>query len=121
GRAPEDGSEIALSLLALSQSGRDVGDNLPVEVGGQVRDLVIVGSYQDVTNGGKTAKATLPTDGNDVMWYMVGVKLASGVDATDKAASYSTEFAPAKVADIEQWRVQTLGPIAEQIMVTAVI
>lgn len=121
GRAPTDESEIALSLLALNQAGRDVGDVLPVAVGGEVRDLTVVGSYQDVTNGGKTAKAMLPTDRDDVMWYMVGVELASGADATDKAAAYSASFAPAKVADIEQWRVQTLGPIAEQIMVTAVV
>ena len=121
GRAPTDASEIAMSLLALSQAGREVGDTLPVRVGGEVRDLTIVGSYQDVTNGGKTAKAVLPTDGEDVMWYMVGVKLVGGVNAADKAASYSAAFAPAKVADIEQWRVQTLGPIAEQIMVTAVV
>jgi putative ABC transport system permease protein len=121
GRAPTDESEIALSLLALNQAGRDVGGVLPVAVGGEVRDLTIVGSYQDVTNGGKTAKAMLPTDRDDVMWYMVGVELAPGADATDKAAAYSDSFAPAKVADIEQWRVQTLGPIAEQIMVTAVV
>lgn len=121
GRAPTEDSEIALSLLALNQAGRDVGDVLPVEVGGTVRDLTVVGAYQDVTNGGKTAKAMLPTDGNDVMWYMVGVELAAGADATAEAASFSESFAPAKVADIEQWRVQTLGPIAEQIMVTAVV
>jgi putative ABC transport system permease protein len=121
GKAPTKESEIALSLLALNQAGRDVGERLPIEVGGQVRDLTIVGSYQDVTNGGKTAKAMLPTDGDDVMWYMVGVELAAAADATDKAATYSAEFTPAKVADIEQWRVQTLGPIAEQIMVTAVV
>src|SRR5690606_10770901 len=37
------------------------------------------------------------------------------------AASYTEDFAPATVADIEQWRVQTLGPIAEQITITAVV
>lgn len=121
GRAPTNASEIALSLLALNQAGRAVGDTLPVEVGGQVRHLRIVGSYQDITNGGKTAKSTLPTDGDDVMWYMAGVELAPGVDATDKAQEYTERLAPAKVADIEQWRVQTLGPIAEQITVTAAV
>jgi putative ABC transport system permease protein len=113
GRAPTDDSEIALSLLALNQAGREVGDTLPVEVGGQVRDLTIVGSYQDITNGGKTAKSSLPTDGNEVMWYMIGVELVPGADAAE-AAAYVDQVAPAKVADIEQWRVQTLGPIADR-------
>lgn len=121
GRAPTDSSEIALSLLALNQAGRVVGDTLPVEVSGQLRDLTIVGGYQDITNGGKTAKSSLPAEGSEVMWYMIGVKLAPGVDVTDKAATYAAELAPAKVADIEQWRVQTLGPIAAQMMVTAVV
>ncbi len=121
GRAPTTASEISLSLLALNQAGRDVGETLPVEVGGQVRDLRIVGSYQDITNGGKTAKSVLPADGGDVMWYMIAVELAPEVAATEKVQEYTEALAPAKVADIEQWRVQTLGPIAEQIMVTALV
>jgi putative ABC transport system permease protein len=121
GRAPANASEIALSLLALNEAGREVGDNLPVDVDGQVRDLAIVGSYQDITNGGKTAKAVLPTDTAEVMWYMIGVELAPGVDAAAKTEAYATQLAPAKVADIEQWRLQTLGPVAEQILLTAVV
>ncbi|MFK5647835.1 FtsX-like permease family protein [Ornithinimicrobium sp. LYQ121] len=121
GRAPVDGTEIALSLLAMNQTGRQVGDTLPVRVGTQTRDLSVVGSYQDITNGGKTAKSVLPTGEDDVMWYMAGVELAPGTDAGDMASAYAAEFAPATVADIEQWRVQTLGPIAEQITITAVV
>lgn len=121
GRAPVDGTEIALSLLAMNQAGRQVGDTLPVQVGTEVRELEVVGSYQDITNGGKTAKSVLPTDADDVMWYMIGVQLAPGADSGEKAAEYADQLAPAKVADIEQWRVQTLGPIAEQITVTAVV
>ncbi|HLS46807.1 MAG TPA: ABC transporter permease [Ornithinicoccus sp.] len=121
GRAPQDGTEIALSLLAMNQAGRQVGDTLPVQVGTEVRELAVVGSYQDITNGGKTAKSVLPTDGAEVMWYTIGVELAPEVDRGDKAAAYSDQLAPAKVADIEQWRTQTLGPIAQQITVTAVV
>ncbi|GAA1750985.1 hypothetical protein GCM10009767_07470 [Kocuria aegyptia] len=121
GRAPTDPSEIALSLLALNEAGRAVGEALPVEVGGQVRELTVVGSYQDVTRGGKTAKAVLPTEGNEVMWYMIGVDLAPGVDPAGKAPAYTAQLAPARVADIEQWRSQTLGPIAGQIALTAAV
>lgn len=119
GRAATDATEITLSLMALDQAGRDVGDTLPVEVGGNVRDLTIVGSYQDITNGGKTAKSVLPTEENDVMRYVVGVALAPGADVTATAQAYGEALAPAKVHDIEQWRVQTLGPIARQMTVTA--
>ncbi|WP_256842135.1 FtsX-like permease family protein [Ornithinimicrobium cryptoxanthini] len=121
GRAPADGTEIALSLLAMNQAGRQVGDTLPVQVGTEVRELAVVGSYQDVTNGGKTAKSVLPTDADDIMWYTVGVELTPEADRGAKVAAYSDQLAPAKVADIEQWRIQTLGPIAQQITVTAVV
>lgn len=119
GHAPTNQSEIALSLLALNQSGREVGDTLPVQVGGQVHDLTIVGSYQDITHGGTTAKSVMPTDGEEVMWYMIGVELAAGTDATATVQAYSDQFAPARVAGIERWRSQTLGPIADQITLAA--
>ncbi|MCH8565025.1 ABC transporter permease [Nesterenkonia sp. LB17] len=121
GRAPVDGTEIALSLLAMNQTGRQVGDTLPVQVGTQERELAVVGSYQDITNGGTTSKSVLPTGEGEVMWYMAGVELVPGTDAGDKAAAFADEFAPATVADIEQWRIQTLGPIAEQITITALV
>lgn len=121
GRAPTGPTEIALSLLALNQTGRQVGETLPVQVGPELRELSVVGSYQDITNGGKTAKSMLPTDADEVMWYMIGVELVAGTDPALKTADYRARFAPATVADIEQWRAQTLGPIAEQITVTAVV
>lgn len=121
GRAPVDDSEIALSLLALRRSGRDVGDRLPVTVGDEERLLTVVGTYQDITNGGTTAKSRLSTDGEEVMWYVIGVDLRPGADATATAAAYAQDTAPAKVAAIEQWRDQTLGPIARQLGVAAAV
>ena len=119
GRAPTDSTEIAMSLLALHQSGRTVGDTVPITVGGQVNDLTIVGSYQDITHGGSTAKSVLPTDGEEVMWYVIGIQLASGTDATATAQAFGRQLAPARVAAIEQWQDQTLGPIADQITIAA--
>jgi putative ABC transport system permease protein len=121
GRAPIADTEIALSLLALNEAGREVGDTLPVTVGGQERELDIVGSYQDVTYAGKTAKSSLPTVGDPVMWYTIGVELAPGADVTEVSQAYADGLAPAKVHDIEEWRRQTLGPIAGLLTVTAIV
>jgi putative ABC transport system permease protein len=121
GRAPVDDQEIALSLLALHEAGGEVGGTLPLTSEGRDRELTIVGSYQDITNAGKTAKSVLPTDTDEIMWYVVVVAFAPGTDAGAKAAAYGERFTPATVADIEQWRAQTLGPIAEQMTVTAVV
>lgn len=121
GRAPEGGAEIALSLLALHEAGRAVGDTLPVVVEGQATDLAIVGSYQDITSGGKTAKAALPSGSDEVMWYAIGVELAPGVASAAKAEAYDTRFSSATIADIDQWRAQTLGPVADQMWLAAVV
>jgi putative ABC transport system permease protein len=121
GRAPNAEDEIALSLLALHDTGREVGGTLPVTVGGTTRELTIVGSYQDITNGGKTAKASLPTGEDEVMWYTIGVELTAGTDASGRAQTLGDQLAPAKVAVIEQWRAQTLGPIAAQVTTTAIV
>lgn len=101
GGGTRDDSEIALSLLALNQAGREVVDTLPIEVAGQDRDDTIVGSYQDITNGGKTAKSAQPTDESEVMWCMIGVELAPSTDATGKAKEYADRFGPAQVADMD--------------------
>jgi putative ABC transport system permease protein len=55
------------------------------------------------------------------MWYVIGAELVPGTDATATAEAYGDRFAPAKVAAIEQWRLQTLGPIAEQVTVAAAV
>ena len=121
GRAPTTSTEVAVSLLALHEAGRKVGATIPLEVGGQERELTIVGSYQDVTNGGRTAKSALPAGADEVMWYMIGIQLAPGADATEVVAAYAAQVAPGTIADIAQWRTQTLGPIAGQVTVTAII
>src|SRR5699024_11815431 len=56
GRAPAGEGEIALSLLSLSEAGVSVGEKLPIQVRGQWSTLEVVGSYQDLTNGGRTAR-----------------------------------------------------------------
>lgn len=119
GRAPTAPDEIALSLLALHQAGRHVGERLQIQAGRQWLDLQIVGSYQDITNGGKTAQAVLPTDGEEVMWYVIGIDLIPGADADATGAALNQDLAPATVADVQTWRAQTLGPVSDQLGRTA--
>ncbi|CAM5707299.1 Peptide ABC transporter permease OS=Lysinibacillus sphaericus OX=1421 GN=LS41612_16905 PE=4 SV=1 [Lysinibacillus sphaericus] len=61
GNAPKEDGEIALSYANASKDGLDkkVGDTVIVKVAGALkRILTVSGIYQDITNGGKTAKAT---------------------------------------------------------------
>ena len=75
GRAPEGEGEISLSFANASKDGlnKKVGDEVVVKVGREEKTLKVTGIYQDITNGGKTAKAhtSLGVNEEAVLWYIV--------------------------------------------------
>ncbi|OMG58019.1 ABC transporter permease [Tessaracoccus sp. ZS01] len=115
GRSPQHDGEVALSLLALAETGHRVGDTVSLTVAGETRQLAVVGSYQDITNGGKTARALLPTDGAEVMWYSLAVTLGEGVDGGAKLAEYAQAWPEARPAQMRDFQDQQLGPISERV------
>jgi putative ABC transport system permease protein len=134
GRAPRAEEEIALSYLNARDLDTNVGDTITLRreggraaadrgasaagrgeaAGGDVgaaRDLTmrVTGIYQDVTNGGRTAKAVLPPNRENVLASTVSMDLAPGVDIAAKRHEYSELFAPARVTDLDGYLSQTLG------------
>lgn len=120
GRAPRAEDELALSLVALAATGTRVGESIEVRSGDVDTEVEIVGSYQDVTNGGRTGRGMLPTAGADVAGYSVVVDLADAV-APAATAEQLRETVDGRVAVVEEYRDQTLGPVAEQVTRTAVV
>lgn len=60
GCAPqEEGHEIALSYMEAEELQKEVGDTLRVKQEEAVTKYTVCGIYQDVTYGGKTAKAQI--------------------------------------------------------------
>ena len=84
GRAPQAEGEISLSYANGSKDGlnKKVGDEVTVKVAGKEKTLKVTGIYQDITNGGKTAKAhaSLGLNEEAVLWYIVSMDVAQGVD-----------------------------------------
>lgn len=119
GRAPGSDGEIALSLVAMAETGRSVGDSIEVTTGTGVHLLEIVGAYQDVTNGGRTGRAMLPVDDADVVWHVVGIALAEGASPAAEAERLGALVPEARVAQVDAYRLQTLGPVIERISGTA--
>ncbi|MFO7781281.1 MAG: ABC transporter permease, partial [Spirochaetia bacterium] len=139
GRAPRAEDEIALSYLNARDLDKKIGDTITLRRdGGQAaadrgapaagrgdagraaaggagrgaaRDLTmrVTGIYQDVTNGGRTAKAVLPPNRENVLASTVSLDLAPGVDIAAKRHEYSELFAPARVTDLGSYLSQTLG------------
>lgn len=109
GRAPERENEMALSFKNSEEMGRKVGDSLTIITGGAEKRMTITGIYQDVTNGGRTAKAVLESGEADVLWYSLGLDLQPGVSIQEKLHEYAGLFHPARITGISDYLHQTLG------------
>ena len=124
GSAPEREGEISLSYANASRDGLDkkVGDEVVVSIAGTEKTLTVSGIYQDVTNGGKTAKAdtSLGINEDAVLWYIVNMDLAPGVDVGSKKDQYQTAYPSAQVNDIKEYTRQTLGNIIDQMSVVVI-
>ncbi len=124
GRAPEGEGEISLSYANASEDGlnKKVGDEVVVNVDGTEKTTKVCGIYQDITNGGKTAKAdtSLGLNEDSILWYIVNLDVAPGVDVRNKMDYYQNTYDSAQVNDIKEYTGQTLGNLIDQ-MSTIVI
>ncbi|HYE09780.1 MAG TPA: ABC transporter permease, partial [Patescibacteria group bacterium] len=124
GRAPEGEGEISLSHVNASGDGlnKKVGDEVVVKVDGTEKTMKVCGIYQDITNGGKTAKADtgLGLNEDSVLWYIVNMDVAPDTDIRKKMDYYQSTYDYAQVNDIKEYTQQTLGNIIDQ-MSTIVI
>lgn len=115
GNAPQSEYDIALSAMSAEEYQKNVGDTMIVIVENKKRSLTICGIYQDVTNGGKTAKAIIPFDMNEIIWFTANIDLKNGVSPEEKQQEYSKIFKPAKVTNVKEYIYQTLGSIIDQL------
>jgi putative ABC transport system permease protein len=115
GRAPEMRNEMALSSLNAREMDKAVGDTVVLIVDGQEREMRVSGVYQDVTNGGRTAKAVLPHNPESVLWQAVSLDVTESSSVDTKVQEYAEAFHPARVTDLEGYLSQTLGNTIEQL------
>ncbi len=121
GSSPQTDTEIALSAMNAEELDVRVGDTITLLVADRQRDMTVCGIYQDVTNGGLTAKAHLPVHEADALWYVVSVSMRQDVDVAEKQDEYSTLFSGSRVMDMADYLNQTLGSITSQIGLAAIL
>jgi putative ABC transport system permease protein len=109
GTAPRAETQIALSHLNSRDLGLEVGDTMRLSTNGDLRELRVVGVYQDITDGGRTAKATFPHDPGGVVARTVSLDLKPGVSTVEKLREYGAAFDTARVTGLEEYLEQTLG------------
>ncbi|OMC72673.1 ABC transporter permease [Paenibacillus odorifer] len=115
GGTPRSASEIALSDLNAKELNKKVGDIVHLEVAGVAKKLTVSGIYQDITNGGRTAKAQLPYDSKTVLWYVVALDVNPGISVQAKMDQYTKLFYPAKITHLQSYLAQTLGNTIRQL------
>lgn len=121
GRAPVSGDEIALSKLNADELNKVVGDTINLISKDGMKELKVCGIYSDITNGGKTAKATFFDDSADIMWCSIDVLVSDTTIVSNKVAKYKELFQYAKVSDIKEFMFQTFGPTIRSIHIVSVV
>lgn len=109
GRAPVSENEIALSVINADELGKKVGDVITLVMEGKEKNLTVCGTYSDITNGGKTAKAVFSDDSADTMWSVIYAELSDKSLVREKTLEYAERFDFAKISGIDEYITQTFG------------
>jgi len=118
GVAPEMQNEIALSYLNAERTGKAVGEAILLNSG----VFTVSGIYQDVTNGGYSAKAVRKFSALPIIQYQLSVDLAEGTDSDEKAAEWANVIKSGVSIDSMQAFIdQTLGGVASQLKAVVVV
>lgn len=115
GTAPIKRNDIAFSMLQAEELDVVVGDEILITANGQNQKVTICGIYQDITNGGKTAKANIEYQPADALWYTINIDILNSNILEDKMQEYSKEFTGTKVTGIHAYLSQTLGSTISQV------
>lgn len=119
GREPLKKEEIALSVLSADSLQKKIGEKVTLATNGQQVQKMVTGIYQDVTNGGKTAKALSQPFPQSSLWKTIQIQLKQGIDMAGKKAALETNMSPAKVTDMKEYVHQTIGSTASLVKVIA--
>lgn len=115
GSAAKGTKGIAISSLIASELGKKVGDNLKVSYGGEKSAFKISGIYQDITYGGKTAKANIDFAEKDIEVYIIYLDVEDGVNIKDKTFELRNILVDSKITPISEFVSQTLGGITDNL------
>lgn len=121
GRAPKHEADIALSALNAEESGIAAGDLLTLVIDGEPRILNVCGIYSDITNGGKTAKASFSEESAPVMWSIFYVALQDERRMSDWINEYKALIPNEKVTDIKAYIVSTYGQTMRSVHMAATL
>lgn len=116
GRLPTKDGEIALSTLNQQALDCQLGDVLTIAFNDIDYSFTVVGSYQDITNGGITAKISQAVTG-DTIDNAFFIDLKQGVDINNFVERLENQHHDSKVMAVDTLIDQTLGTITASLNV----
>jgi putative ABC transport system permease protein len=75
--------------------------------------FTVSGIYQDITYGGKTARAAIDFNENDVEVYIIYLVVKDGVNVEEKTGELRRILTDSKVTPVSEFISQTLGGITD--------
>lgn len=116
GNRPETEKELALSVLMSEQLGKKEGDTVTLFWNEQAQEFVISGVYQDVTSGGRTAKAMYDFPDVEAEQYGFEVNFGKADESRERITSWREALGNGCVVEyMEDFIAQTLGGVTAQI------
>ena len=121
GGAPEKEDEIAISYFNADKTGKNPNDKIILIFGGNTREFIVSGVYQDVTSGGFTAKSIYDFPDLDSEKYSFSVDFKDEVEIEKKSREWSEILGPGISVDpMEDFINQTLGGVSRQLRIIVV-
>ncbi|GIP42901.1 ABC transporter permease [Paenibacillus sp. J45TS6] len=121
GSAPKGSHELVLSDLLAKDLNKKVNDTLVIKMGEVQVKMRVSGTYQDITNGGRTAKAQIPYDSKNVMWHVIALDVKPDVSVHKKVDQFTDAFYPAKITHLKSYLAQTLGNTIRQLQFVTIL
>ena len=116
GQKPEKDTELALSSLMADQIGKKQGDRITIFQNEKEMKFVISGIYQDVTSGGKTAKAVHDFSETEAEQYSFSINLSDEAESKERVAVWREELGNGSTVEyMEDFIGQTLGGVTAQV------
>lgn len=121
GRSPTNENEISFSSLYQNDFSLKLNDIISISHGDSIINYTIVGFYQDITYGGKTAKAYIDFTDTETEVYIAYVELQNPQDVSQVVSEIKETVTGSKVTPISEFVQQTMGGITESLKAIQVV
>ncbi|MGN0350075.1 MAG: FtsX-like permease family protein [Roseburia sp.] len=116
GENPKTEMELAVSSLMAEQIGKKEGDTVTLFWNEKEQEFVISGIYQDVTSGGRTAKAVHDFVDVEAEQYTFEVNFGEATGSKERVAIWREELGSGYTVEyMEDFIAQTLGGVTVQV------